>query len=429
MEKKINLVYESWDNNGYIINGMSLFSQFHFFDPIGLFESYLINKNGRKDYSDRRLSVKVCNLDDVRNNPNEKFFCVVSSAMLTTKMIFDNNWNFFLLDSTIEMIKEFDNLFFVVTTEHESLTDHDIATSKKLCIMKGIPLHKFYYINNNSLSDLLSEKYEINVKKINFIDFSSTEALSEIDNVEFVENKIGKFFMSRNKGGKHHRSALLFHLWDSEVINDVNYSKLFTIWEGDTQPYLVSLTEDEILEKIDLIKEFNGLFKEDDFEQGKGFYDHKNDFFTSHYENTRSKLHYPELKECYENSYINIVTESAFNFDYHTNVVHITEKSFRPFFYYQIPLILATPNHIKKMKDKYDFDFFDDIIDHSYDSETHDKIRFSMFTEEINRIYKNKDNIKEFYKKNRDRFELNKKKLMEIALDKTEDFDLFWNLI
>ena len=171
MEKKINLVYESWDNNGYIINGMSLFSQFHFFDPIGLFESYLINKDGRKDYSDRRLSVKVCNLDDVRNNPNEKFFCVVSSAMLTTKMIFDNNWNFFLLDSTIEMIKEFDNLFFVVTTEHESLTDQDIATSKKLCILKGIPLHKFYYIHNNSLSDLLSEKYEINVKKINFIDF------------------------------------------------------------------------------------------------------------------------------------------------------------------------------------------------------------------------------------------------------------------
>jgi hypothetical protein len=122
-----------------------------------------------------------------------------------------------------------------------------------------------------------------------------------------------------------------------------------------------------------------------------------------------------------------MVTDSKFFDDLF--VTHISEKSYRPFFYYQIPLILATPNHIKKMKDKYDFDFFDDIIDHSYDSETHDKIRFSMFTEEINRIYKNKDNIKEFYKNNRDRFELNKKKLMEIALDKTEDFNLFWDLI
>ena len=41
----------------------------------------------------------------------------------------------------------------------------------------------------------------------------------------------------------------------------------------------------------------------------------------------------------------------------------------------------------------------------------------------------NKEHIKNFYKNNQDRFELNKKKLLDIALDKTEDFDLFWNLI
>ena len=52
-----------------------------------------------------------------------------------------------------------------------------------------------------------------------------------------------------------------------------------------------------------------------------------------------------------------------------------------------------------------------------------------MFIEEIKRINNNKEYIKNFYKNNQDRFELNKKKLLEIALDKTEDFDLFWNLI
>ena len=52
-----------------------------------------------------------------------------------------------------------------------------------------------------------------------------------------------------------------------------------------------------------------------------------------------------------------------------------------------------------------------------------------MFIDEIKRINNNKEQIKEFYKKNRERFESNRKKLLEIALDKTEDFNLFWDLI
>ena len=58
-----------------------------------------------------------------------------------------------------------------------------------------------------------------------------------------------------------------------------------------------------------------------------------------------------------------------------------------------------------------------------------DKKIFLMFIDEIKRINNNKEQIKEFYKKNRERFESNRKKLLEIALDKTEDFNLFWDLI
>jgi hypothetical protein len=216
----------------------------------------------------------------------------------------------------------------------------------------------------------------------------------------------------------------------NDIIHDVNYSKLFSYYDNDIHPYSLLIDEDEISKNMDLIGKLNVIIKEDDYEDGKGFYDYENFFFTSHYENTNSKLHYPELKESYENSYVNIITESSFiSEDKQSNVVHITEKSFRPFYYYQIPLILATPNHIKKLKEKYDFDFFDEIIDHSYDSEHDDKKRFLMFIDEIKRINNNKDKIKDFYKNNRERFELNKKKLLEIALDKTEDFNLFWDLI
>jgi hypothetical protein len=430
IEKTINLVYEAWDGDEPIVNGEKNFKEFFFFDSKNLFETHIMDKNGRKDHNERKLSLKRCKIEDIKKTPNEKFFCIVSSPFLTSRMILENGWDFFVSDSTLELLKEYDNFFFILTVEHEPAEDAEIDSFKKLCLMRGLPLNKFYFFNNNSLSNLLTQKYGIEVKKMNFIDYSSTEALSEIDNVEFVEDKIGKFFMSRNKTGKRHRLNLLFHLIINNIIDDVNYSKLFTYHKGDDQPYQLSLERDVIMEHLDLIDDLNQRIKEDDYEMGKGYYNYENNGFTIHYENPQSRLHYPELKESYENTYVNIVTESGFDSqDFNQNVVHITEKSFRPFYYYQIPLILATPNHIKTLKEKYDFDFFEDVINHSYDSELNDKKRFLMFFDEIKRIYNNKDEIKFFYKNNRQRFESNKKKLLEIALDKTEDFNLFWDLI
>jgi hypothetical protein len=430
VEKTINLVYESWNGDEPIINGMSSFNQFHFFDSIGIFDSHIVTNDGRKDYSERKLSTKICNLDDVKNNPHEKFFCIVSSAFLSSKIIKENNWNFFLLDSTLEVIRQHKNLILIVTMEHESASDTEIMCTKELLRENGISSNQFYYITNNSMSDYLSEKYDINAKKINFLDYSSTCALTEVTDVKFVKNKIGKFFMSRNKTAKYHRLNLLFQLMINKILPEINYSKLFTYPSNDVMPYFLSFEEEEIYKMTDLISTFNRYIKEDDYENGKGYYDYENFGFTNFHENTESKLHYPEIKESYENSYVNIISESAFESQTcYPNIIHTTEKSFRPFYYYQIPLILATPNHIKKLKEKYNFDFFDDVIDHSYDSELNDKKRFLMFIEEIKRINNNKESIKNFYKNNQERFESNKQKLLDIALNKTEDFNLFWDLI
>jgi hypothetical protein len=430
IEKTFNLVYESWNGDDHVINGMSSFDQYLFFDARNFFETHIMEPTGRKDHDERKLSLKVCNLDDVKNNPHEKFFCVIGSAFLSSKIIKEKNLNFFLLDSTLEVIRQSNNLYVIVTMEHEPVCDTEIMWTKELLREKGISSHKFYYVNNNSLSDYLSEKYGVNAKKINFLDYSSTIALLEVTNVKFVKEKTGKFFMSRNKTAKPHRLNLLFHLMINNILPEINYSKLFTYPYDDHMPYFLSFEEEKIWKMIDLIGTFNIAIKEDDYEDGKNYYDYKTFGFNNFCENEESRLHYPEVKESYENSYVNIVSESAFESQtIFPNVIHTTEKSFRPFYYYQIPLILATPNHIKKLKEKYDFDFFDDIIDHSYDNELNDKKRFLMFIDEIKRINNNKEVIKEFYKNNQERFELNKKKLLEIALDKTQDFDLFWDLI
>ena len=135
----------------------------------------------------------------------------------------------------------------------------------------------------------------------------------------------------------------------------------------------------------------------------------------------------PEYPKNYENSYINIVTESKF-FKKH-NVIHISEKSFRPFYYYQIPIILSTHGHIKTLKEKYGFDFYDDIINHSYDDEPDQKTRLIKLVAEIARINNNKEKIIEFFKNNKDRFESNKQKVIDVLKVADQDYLYFESLI
>ena len=170
VEKTLNLVYESWNGDEYVVNGMSSFNQFLFFDSINFFETHIIEPTGRKDHTERKLSLKVCNLDDVKKNPHEKFFCIVGSAFLSSKLIMENRWNFFLLESTLEVIRQNQNLILIITMEHEPACDTEIKCTKELLRENGISTNQFYYITNNSLSDFLGQKYGVNTKKINFID-------------------------------------------------------------------------------------------------------------------------------------------------------------------------------------------------------------------------------------------------------------------
>jgi hypothetical protein len=106
--------------------------------------------------------------------------------------------------------------------------------------------------------------------------------------------------------------------------------------------------------------------------------------------------------DVFNNSYINIVTET--HFELQNYKIHITEKSFKPFYFFQLPIFLAPYNHIKTMRDEYDFYFFDDFIDHSYDNEIDDTKRFNMVIDEIKKLSCMREEIKNYYKKNIDKF-------------------------
>jgi len=64
---------------------------------------------------------------------------------------------------------------------------------------------------------------------------------------------------------------------------------------------------------------------------------------------------------------VQIVQES---FEHHENGVFLTEKTFKCFAWHQLPIFVATPGHVSKVREL-GFDVFDDIFDrHVYDKQT-----------------------------------------------------------
>ena len=121
-------------------------------------------------------------------------------------------------------------------------------------------------------------------------------------------------------------------------------------------------------------------------------------------------------RKTYEDTYVNITTESC----YSPKEIHITEKSMKPFYFYQFPIFLASYNHVKYLKDRFKFDMFDDIISHDYDDEPDNRIRMHKVITEIKRMYENKEFFMEFYKNNKERFDKNRQKVFDIYNSKND---------
>ena len=97
-------------------------------------------------------------------------------------------------------------------------------------------------------------------------------------------------------------------------------------------------------------------------------------------------------------------------------------------YFYQIPIFLASQNHVHFLRERYKFDVFDDIINHEYDLEFDNKKRFFKIFDEITRVFKNKDKVIKFYKKNEERFYNNRMKVLDIK-NSTKDKEFFMGLI
>lgn len=443
-KKILNFVYDNWseDLNVPVNNGEKQFnndyenswgSKIHFADfyhlvfsynDYGIFYKYL----NRVITENEKFDIKKCRFNEIYENPNQNYYYFISAHGVDTEFFLNNTpFHRFFNETLKDTLLNCKNFYFGLVSEHESDSEKGLILFNEFIKEQGVDCKQVYYINNNAILNELKDKnkIEINVYSLNFLSISSTRVLDGAGICQFLTEKQGKFFMCFNRGPKRHRYSLLCLLKNYGILDETNWS-LIPNYDPNAGAHFYTdiLTNKDILSLHDEIIYFHNIkMKLNDYEVDV---DYINSDASFKQELLPNWMLVPTFCMNHENSYVNIVTESQF-YDY-LNVVHITEKSFKPFFYYQFPIILATHNHIKKMRELYDFDFFDDIIDHSYDNETNQRKRLYMLVEEIKRLSNNKDTLKEFYKNNYERFENNKNKVLELLFD-TKDYEFFKKLI
>jgi hypothetical protein len=430
MGKNFNIVYENWKGDEFVPNWSDKFPKRNLKDPYYLIHHYISDT----EFEDK-FNLTRCHFDDVINVPNEKFYYFVNYGVGDLCELFENK-EFNkpieqlnpISDKLKNFIKENENFNVIFLTEHEPDNEEGFRILNDYINKNNLNPKQFYVINNNSKIKEYNKKYgsEINTYTLNFIPHSSTKVLVRVGGCEFTTERNGKFFMCFNKSPKPHRYALLCLLKKNNLLENTNWS-LVPSWNCNfEESYLRStFTKNElkmIKGEIDYFSKID--IKRSDFEGDKGWF---NRFSNINRDSLPVWQQIPEHLETYLSSYVNIVTESMFK-DVNNNI-HISEKSFRPFYYYQIPIILSTYGHIKTLKEKYGFDFYDDIINHSYDDEPDQKTRLIKLVAEVARINNNKEKIIEFFRNNRERFESNKQKVIDVLNVANQDYLYFESLI
>lgn len=410
----LNLVYDLWEGNVPIENGKKIVKgEFKVRKVEGLLNFYKFR------------NCKSYRLDEIKNKPNENFYYFINNIQDIHSMMKDIGG----LPMSIEVIdylKSLDNFYLAFVSEHEYEPEKAMTLLIHHLDIVGIPHKKVYFINNNSNLNDYKKKYntEINVHSIRFLPKITALNISHFES-RYNSEKEGCLFMCHNRTPKPHRYSLLVLLKKYNILHEFDWS-LVMGWEHkkrnlngiDYQFYRNIFNNNEIERIKPEIDYFNGLdIKKSMFEEDKTWFDD--------YEN-HGRINWGKIFELksYENNYINCVTESA----YFVDDVHISEKSIKPMYFFQLPIFLASHNHVSKLKEIYNFDLFEDIINHDYDTIFDPRERFFKFFNEVTRLVKNRSSIIEFYNKNERRLWENKIKVMSLA-DDNHDFNFFKTLI
>jgi hypothetical protein len=411
----LNIVYENWseDGNTYYPNLSNNSDGIRYRIQTGLFRFYGIFKD-----------IKSVHIDVVELNKNLNYFYFINGDQLEFHF---KKYNTIPISDKVKNIFTNNNNFnLVILNEHEYEKEEFIIYLDELIKNMGFDTSRVYLMTNNSKLDYYKQKnnLSINVYSLDFLVMFIANHMVEFGEPEFIENKTGDFFMCHNRGPKPHRYAILCMLKKHGILENVDWSLIMGWYRKEQR-----------IHNIDRIF-YDSVFNNDDY----NFYKNEIEFFAdidikkSKFEEEKTwfdgrenaQIEWKEVYEyqTYQNTYVNLVTESC----YFDKDIHITEKSMKPFYFYQFPLFLSSFNHVKFLKERFGFDLFDDILDHSYDNEPDERLRLIMFFNEVKRLNENKEALIEFYKNNKQRFIYNKEIVIKIK-NSNRDTNYFKNLI
>jgi hypothetical protein len=382
--------------------------------------------------------IRLSNFNDIELNPNDVFIYVVNKCIYGFSDFLRKREYVELSDRVIFHLKNFKNFKLCFVDSHEALGENIFQKIQKTCLNYGINQEQVYFIDNDYNKKQFLEKYKskINIHLTNeHIELTCYDLLQYECN--FIPNK-EFLFLCHNKVVKGHRVILLCKMKKLDILHKTNWSflypeklkeKLYNHPEKTDKPNGIDptifknhfdivdihnpnkVTEDFVIdysEELEFLSNLNSKkSKYEDYMDWFNINPNTNNTIKGQWE---GKFYQPIT---YQESYINITTESNYT---NTSSVHVSEKSFLPFLSYQLPIFVASPNHVQSLKEKYDLDLFDDILDHSYDNEFKNGKRIEMICEELIRLSNNENEIIEFYKSNYERFEKNRQKILNYRL-------------
>ncbi len=362
----------------------------------------------------KNVSIRHCTIEDI--NDSENFFYVL------------NHWyDYPNFPDNIKNAITYKGLKVIFFSFHESPFNLEEFIKLLFNDIKNNNWNEsqFYFINNNSLLNVIKEKFntQINFYKLNSLLRVTSEMTKPIITEKDIlfDKKFIFLCLNRNPTANH-RIALLTYLKNYNLLeNDISDWSWVTGYNNESKK----------IQSINHIKKYISI---DDKKLIKDYLEISNEKKLSYYEQNvnwfENKLYLwsPDHNtlDTFKNSYINIVTETEFNFL--ENNIQITEKTFKPFYFFQLPIFLATYNHVKMLRNEYDLDLFDDLIDHSYDDEIDDIKRFHMVLNEIQRLSNMRDEISKYYKLNIDKI-IDNHNFIKTYSEKQIEENYFSNLI
>ena len=366
----LNLVFEKWDGDTPISNCYDT----GFVRPYHL--DHLI-----PNLTSPNLIVNKCKLEDI--NESENFFYLINYMCQLIEII--NEDNFVITEEILSYVRD-KNLKIIFFCDHE-LNRHEkktMATLVEQLKKRNVSESNFYYLNNNSkLSQYKEElgcKLHVHTLKCLFEFIVYTMNLHE----STFNHERESFFLLQNRRLRSHRAFLLAYLKKHDILKDTDWSLLNNF--NDTIDIFFNAEDERFSPYMEDFNYFvqlkNKLLKHEE-----------------NYEVVDAKVCVLGDIETYHQIYVNLISETYFEYD----EIHITEKSFRSFYYYQLPVFIASYQHVQHMRKTWEFDFFDDLIDHSYDLEPDHEKRLIMVADEIKRLHDNKEMVIDFIKNNENR--------------------------